>query len=161
MGGRAVSTDSIRLEEGQQQISAADFVGIPKVNGMGSRTETAVSACAGVVLNVGQETLLQQPAGRTIPDVAKPLRCRLRLHNWEHRETPRPKSATRSVFAVTPTEIEGMQPLVLAQLESPAQASVEGYPSCAVQHRSTATQPILSVTSWSIRVRRGVRDEAA
>jgi hypothetical protein len=109
---------------------------------MGSRT--AVSACAGIVLNVGQETLLQQPAGRTIPDVAKPLRCRLRLRNWEHRETPRPKSATRSVFAVTPTETEGMQPLVLAQLESPAQASVEGYPSCAVRHRSTATQPILS-----------------
>jgi hypothetical protein len=76
MGGRAVSTDSIRLEEGQQQISAAGFVGIPKVNGMGSRTETAVSACAGIVLNVGQETLLQQPAGQTIPDVAKPLRCR-------------------------------------------------------------------------------------
>jgi hypothetical protein len=37
-----------------------------------------------------------------------------------------------------------MQPLVLAQLESPAQASVEGYSSYAVQHRSTATQPILS-----------------
>jgi hypothetical protein len=32
MGGRAVSTDSIRLEpEGQQQISAAGFVEIPKV----------------------------------------------------------------------------------------------------------------------------------
>jgi hypothetical protein len=107
MGRRAVSTDSIRLEpEGHQQISVAGFVGIPKVNGMGSRTETAVSACAGIVLNVGQETLLQQPAGRTIPDVAKPLRCRLRLHNWKQRETPRPKSATRSVFAATSTETE-------------------------------------------------------
>ena len=38
--------------------------------------------------HVGQEALLQQPAGRTIPDVAKPLRCRLRLHIWEHRENP-------------------------------------------------------------------------
>ena len=37
-----------------------------------------------------------------------------------------------------------MQPLVLAQLESPAPASVEGYPTSAVQQLSTTTQPILS-----------------
>jgi hypothetical protein len=104
--------------------------------------------------HVGQETLLQQPAGRTIPDVAKPLRCRLRLHNWEHRETPRPKSATRSVFAVTHTGTEGMQPRVLAQLESPAQASVEGYPSCAVQHRVQQHSRFSVSASWSVRVRR-------
>ena len=34
---------------------------------------------------------------------------------------------------VPPTETEGMRPLVLARLESPAQASVEGDPSCATQ----------------------------
>ena len=38
--------------------------------------------------HMGQEALLQQLVGRTIPDVAKPLKCRLRLHNWEHRENP-------------------------------------------------------------------------
>jgi hypothetical protein len=48
--------------------------------------------------HVGQETLLQQPAGRTIPDMAKPLRCRLRLHNWEHRENPETQEPTRSVY---------------------------------------------------------------
>ena len=142
MGGRAVSTDSTRLEEGQQQISAAGFVGIPRVNGMGSRT--AVSACAGIVLNVGQETLLQQPAGRTIPDVAKPLRCRLRLHIWNIAKTPRPKSAIRSVFAVTPTETEGMQPWCWRSWSHRHRHRLRGYPSCAVRHRSTATQPILS-----------------
>jgi hypothetical protein len=104
--------------------------------------------------------------------VAKPLRCRLRLRNWEHRETPRPKSATRSVFAVTPTETEGMQPLVLAQLESPAQASVEGYPSCAVRHGVQQRSRFSVSASWSICVRptpgqglvhnaRGVPDDAA
>ena len=40
-----------------------------------------------------------------------------------------------------PTETEGMRPLVLARLESPAQASVEGDPSCAVRSGSTATVP--------------------
>jgi hypothetical protein len=65
-----------------------------------------------------------------------------------------------------------MQPLVLAQLESPAQASVEGYPSCAVRHRSTATQPILSecvmvhlcpLDAWKglVHNARGVPDDAA
>ena len=105
--------------------------------------------------HVGQETLLQQPAGRTIPDVAKPLRCRLRLHNWEHRETPRPKSATRSVFAVTPTETEGMQPRVLAQLESPALASVEGLSQLAPHSTEVQQHSRFSASaSWSIRVRR-------
>ena len=42
---------------------------------------------------------------------------------------------------VPPTETEGMRPLVLARLESPAQASVEGDPSCAVRSGSTATVP--------------------
>jgi hypothetical protein len=32
--------------------------------------------------------LLRQPAGRRIPRMAKPLKCRLRLHNWEDREDP-------------------------------------------------------------------------
>ena len=59
------------------------------------------------------------------------------------REPPRPTSTTRSVCAATPTETKGMQPPVLARLESPAQAS-EGYPICAVQQRSTAIQPSFS-----------------
>ncbi|MCE3276581.1 MAG: hypothetical protein K0R13_2436, partial [Propionibacteriaceae bacterium] len=50
---------------------------------------------------------------------------------------------TRSVCAATHTETKGMQPPVLARLESPAQAS-EGYLICAVQQRSTAIQPSLS-----------------
>ena len=37
-----------------------------------------------------------------------------------------------------------MQPPVQAQLESPVQASAEGYLICAVQLRSTATNPIHS-----------------
>jgi hypothetical protein len=37
---------------------------------------------------VGQETLLQTAGAAENPCVAKPLRCRLRLHNWEHRENP-------------------------------------------------------------------------
>jgi hypothetical protein len=32
--------------------------------------------------------LLGQSAGRRIPCMAKPLKCRLRLHNWEDRENP-------------------------------------------------------------------------
>jgi hypothetical protein len=65
-----------------------------------------------------------------------------------------------------------MQPLVLAQLESPAPAWVEGLSDSAVQQRTTATQPILSecvmVHSYPPTPRqglvhdpRGVRDDAA
>jgi hypothetical protein len=71
--------------------------------------------------------------------VAKPLKCRLRLHNWEYRENPRPMSTTRSVCAVTPTETEGMQPLVLAQLEPPAQ----------VLDKVCWTKPAEFGTKWS------------
>jgi hypothetical protein len=38
--------------------------------------------------HIGHETLLQQPAGADNPCVAEPLKCRLRLHDWEHRENP-------------------------------------------------------------------------
>ena len=72
--------------------------------------------------------------------MAKPLKCRLRLHNWEDRENPETHERYQgSVCAVTPTETEGMQPPVQAQLESPVQASAEGYLICPVQQRSTAT----------------------
>lgn len=38
--------------------------------------------------HAGVCTLPRQPAGAENPRVAKPLRCRLRLHNWEDRENP-------------------------------------------------------------------------
>jgi hypothetical protein len=66
-----------------------------------SRTRHARNASLGRSRRAGGLTATTGRADN--PDVAKPLRCRLRLHNWEHRENPRPKSATRSVFAVTPT----------------------------------------------------------
>jgi hypothetical protein len=94
--------------------------------------------------HIGHETLLQQPAGADNPCVAKPLKCRLRLHDWEHRENPETHERHQVCLAVTPTETEGMRPLVLAQLESPAPAWVEGLSNSAVQQRTTATQPILS-----------------
>ena len=65
MGGRVVSTDSIRLEpEGQQQISAAGFVEIPK--GGGGAMVIWMHLTSRAVRQVGA-TQLVVPCPRRVP----------------------------------------------------------------------------------------------
>jgi hypothetical protein len=40
--------------------------------------------------------------------MAKPWKCRLRLHDWDDRETRKPMSTTKCVCAVMHTEKEGV-----------------------------------------------------
>src|SRR5215216_6107550 len=55
--------------------------------------------------------------------MAKPLRCRLRLHTGSIARTPIRTSTTKSVCAVTRIETEGTQPLTV---EEPGVSGVEG-----------------------------------
>jgi hypothetical protein len=78
--------------------------------------------------------------------MAKPWRCRLRLHSWEERENPDTQERYQVCPRCNAIATEGMQPQVPALLESPLVVVVSAEtgrerPSPAVGGSAVSQQP--------------------